>query len=176
SGVSQSESRGYPHQHSLWDVPIVLQRPWRVDSDEVQLVTDVRVTAHARRTSTAPVEGYHYHLIARRPVRYVFAYDNDGAGHLVSQDRGSRHPRIHVAIVDVQIGSADTRIGHPQLNLTTTRGSPLDVANDYSVIAFIVCREHSHSPFNCSCDRRQKHWTAPRPTPVRSECASGPTV
>ena len=134
------------------DIPEVLQRAGRVDSDEVQPVTDMRVATQARWARAAPVEGYHHDLIARRPVRDVVAHNNDGAGHLVSQDRGSRHPGVHVAIVDVQVSATDARIGHLQLNLTTARRLPLDVVNDYPVIAFVVSREHSHSPFNCSCD------------------------
>ena len=55
-----------------------------------------------------------------QPVDAV-ADRRDAAGHLVAEHGGHRHPRVHRAVEDVEVGAADPGVGDLELHLSRPR-------------------------------------------------------
>ena len=61
----------------------------------------------ARSAGTARDERHDRRRVADCPVLDAVADRRDAAGHLVAEHRGHRHPRVHRAVEDVEVGAAD---------------------------------------------------------------------
>ncbi len=80
-----------------------------------------------------------------RPGLDTVADRRDTAGHLVAEHRGHRHPRVHRAVEDVEVGAADARVRDLELHLPGGRRSDLGVDDLDRSVADIASSIHMMS-------------------------------
>ena len=120
-GPVQRKSVGQPDQGGGGHGPALLHRTRRVDADEVQVLADVLMPRTAGRAGVVPAQRHHRDRVTGPPALHPRPDPHHPAGHLMPQDGGRTHPGIHVAVEDMQIGTADTDKGGSQLHLTRAR-------------------------------------------------------
>ena len=126
-GSLQRKAGGQADEHVRRDVPPRLHRPGRVDAQEDEPVADVRGAAPARRADAARDERHHRRRITDRPALDAGADRRNAAGHLVTEHGRHRHPRVHGAVEDVEVGATDPGVGNLELHLPRPRPSDLGV-------------------------------------------------
>ena len=90
----------------------------------------------------ARVERPHRHTIARGEPCNAIAQRSNRAGHLVSHDLRKVHAAVHLAMEDVQIGSADAAMRDTDLYLSFCWQRRNAVANADRFVSFVIGSFH----------------------------------
>ncbi len=141
-GVVESQAVGQRHERLGGYVPQPLQRAGGVDADEVEVLADVGVSGETGRAGSIPRERHDGHAVADAPPAHALAERGDRAAHLVAEDEGGRDAGIHVAVQDVQIRAAQSRVGDGDLHLTGCRGHSGCLGDPDRAIAHITRCQH----------------------------------
>jgi hypothetical protein len=77
---------------------------------EVQAVAQMGVSCLAGRTVTTPVQRHDGDWVAGLPAVNAVAEFGDSSGHFVADDAWRIDARVHIAVIDVQVGAADSGV------------------------------------------------------------------
>ena len=124
------------------DGPQSLHGTGRINADELQFLADVVVASFASGALIASIQWANGDGIANRPIGDAIAEDFNFARHFMTHDLRHFDALIHVAKVNVQVGSADAAMRDANLNLTGSRRDGDARTNGNRLVAFIKGRFH----------------------------------
>jgi hypothetical protein len=137
-GVIERKMTGQAYDDTARNVPASLHRARQVDPDDLQALAHMGVAGPAGGTPTAPHQRHHRDRVTDLPAGVdPGAECRDPAGGLVAEDGGGRHPGVHVALPDVQVGAADAGVRHIDLDLPGTGGFGHTVLDDEPLVSGI---------------------------------------
>ncbi|MCX6630944.1 MAG: hypothetical protein NTW28_25295 [Candidatus Solibacter sp.] len=90
----------------------------------------------------ARVQRTHGHTVAHAPAGHPAAHRRDGPRHFVAHHVRQRQTVRHGAVKQVEIGTADAAVGHPNLHLPGNRIHRNALAHAQRPIAFEEYRLH----------------------------------
>ncbi len=143
-GEPEREVRGKTMQSVSGYRPVGLHRALRVDAHEFQVLANVAVTGAAGRTIVAGIERHHRHRIAHRKAFDARPQRRHRAGHLVSQDLRQVNAPVHLAMIDMQVRSADSAVTHLDLHFARSGINGRFGTGGHGCIAHVKCRFHRH--------------------------------
>jgi len=141
--LAQRQVLGEWHHQLGRHGPPLLHRTREVDTNDPELLTDVRVAGTARGAFAAPPQRHHGDLLADQVGRHVVPDRRDGAGRLVSEHGGMRDPVVHGAMADVQVGATDPDVRDRDLHLTRTRRHQRAIHDPHHAVPRVHRRSHS---------------------------------
>ena len=111
---------GYAVQTIEWCIPKSLKCTRRVNTQKIQILTNMSMSPTASCTRTTCHRGFNHHAIAHFEFGIFWNLYNLTA-HLVSHHQRNLHPLIHVPLINVQIRTAQTRPRHLDEHLIITQ-------------------------------------------------------
>jgi len=115
--VFESQVIGQAVERVSGNGPETLHRAGGVNANEFQLLADVAVTAQAGGTLAAWVEGADGDAVAWFPIFDIVADCFDHRAAFVADDLGKLDAVVHVAVEEMEVGSADAAVGDSELDL-----------------------------------------------------------
>ena len=110
--VLKGQVVGQPDERAGGNRPAGLHGARGVDTEEVQAVAQMGVSCLACGTLTAPVQGHDGDWVTGLPTVDAVAEFGDPSGHFVADDAWRIDARVHIAVIDMQVGAADSGVGN----------------------------------------------------------------